>query len=89
MTYTQHRDTQEVLATLDKLDIDSDEDRYTNKEEIYKRFGWEEDYLNNSLNSWQKLKPKLWALFDEPGSSLPAKVSKEKFDAQLNFYFIV
>ena len=24
MTYTQHRDTQEVLTTLDKLDIDND-----------------------------------------------------------------
>jgi hypothetical protein len=24
MTYTQHRDTQDVLTTLDKLDIDND-----------------------------------------------------------------
>lgn len=37
MTYTQHRDTQEVLATLDKLDIDIDEERLNNEEEIYRR----------------------------------------------------
>lgn len=38
MTYTQHRDTQEVLSNLDKLDIDIDEERMNNPEEIYKRY---------------------------------------------------
>lgn len=38
MTYTQHRDTQEVLATLDKLDIEIDEEILNNQEELYKRF---------------------------------------------------
>ncbi|VDD85823.1 unnamed protein product [Enterobius vermicularis] len=74
MTYTQHRDTQEVLSTLDKLDIKIDEERKNNPEEIYKRFGWEDDYYNNSLSAWQKLKPKLWRLFDEPTSSVAAQV---------------
>ncbi|VDN54472.1 unnamed protein product [Dracunculus medinensis] len=74
MTYTQHRDTQEVLATLDKLDIDIDEERLNNEEEIYRRFGWEDDYHNDSLSTWQKLKPKIWRLFDEPYSSQGAKV---------------
>lgn len=50
MTYTQHRDTQEVLNTLDKLDIDDDDDdtqdRKVRDAELYKRFGWEDDFHN-------------------------------------------
>uniref|UniRef100_A0A0N4ZAL1 BTB domain-containing protein n=1 Tax=Parastrongyloides trichosuri TaxID=131310 RepID=A0A0N4ZAL1_PARTI len=72
MTYTQHRDTQDVLTTLDKLDID--DDTLNNKEELYKLFGWEDDYYNDNLSSWQKLKPKLWRVFDEPSSSRSAKI---------------
>ncbi|CAD5224139.1 unnamed protein product [Bursaphelenchus okinawaensis] len=72
MTYTQHRDTQEVLQTLDKLDID--DEALNNQEELYRRFGWEDDYHNQSLSAWQKLKPKLWRLFDEPSSSQGAKI---------------
>ncbi|VDN01842.1 unnamed protein product [Thelazia callipaeda] len=74
MTYTQHRDTEEVLTTLDKLDIDFDEDRLKDEEELYRRFGWEEDFHNHSLSRWQRLKPKIWYLFDEPYSSNGAKV---------------
>ncbi|KAI1714676.1 ion transport protein [Ditylenchus destructor] len=72
MTYTQHRDTQEVLQTLDKLDVD--EDSLRNEELLYKKFGWEDDYHNQSLSCWQKLKPKVWMLFDEPSSTRGAKV---------------
>uniref|UniRef100_A0AAF5PV09 BTB domain-containing protein n=5 Tax=Wuchereria bancrofti TaxID=6293 RepID=A0AAF5PV09_WUCBA len=74
MTYTQHRDTQEVLTTLDKLDIDFDENHLKDPGEVYRRFGWEDDYHNQSLSKWQKLKPKIWHLFDEPYSSNGAKV---------------
>ncbi|KAK0428196.1 hypothetical protein QR680_010667 [Steinernema hermaphroditum] len=74
MTYTQHRDTQEVLHNLDKLDIDNDPESVQNEIEIYKEFGWEDDYYNDSLSEWQKLKPKIWMLFDEPSSSLGAKI---------------
>lgn len=38
MTYTQHRDTQEVLTTLDKLDIDFDENCLKDPEEVYRRY---------------------------------------------------
>jgi hypothetical protein len=72
LRYTQHRDTQEVLQTLDKLDID--DDALNNEEELYKRFGYTDDYLNRSLSKWQKLKPKIWRIFDEPSSSQAAKV---------------
>uniref|UniRef100_A0AC34Q2X2 Uncharacterized protein n=1 Tax=Panagrolaimus sp. JU765 TaxID=591449 RepID=A0AC34Q2X2_9BILA len=72
MTYTQHRDTQEVLSTLEKLDVDVE--KLNNQEELYKRFGWEDDYHNQSLSFWQKIKPKLWRLFEEPSSSTGAKI---------------
>ena len=72
MTYTQHRDTQETLAVLDRLDLDTDK---PSDEEIARKFGFEEDYINNRLSWWQRLKPKIWSLFDEPYSSGYAKVS--------------
>ncbi|KJH52331.1 K+ channel tetramerization domain protein [Dictyocaulus viviparus] len=71
MTLSGTRDTQEVLKTLDELDIEVDND---DGPELYQRFGWEDDFHNDSLSSWQKLKPKIWRLFDEPSSSRGAKV---------------
>uniref|UniRef100_A0A5S6QXS3 BTB domain-containing protein n=1 Tax=Trichuris muris TaxID=70415 RepID=A0A5S6QXS3_TRIMR len=71
MTYTQYRDTQETLAVLERLDVDSD---LHDEEAVAKRFGWEDDYLSGNLSWWQRLKPKVWALFDEPYSSTSAKV---------------
>ncbi|KAI1279602.1 Potassium voltage-gated channel protein Shaw [Halotydeus destructor] len=71
MTYTQHRDTQETLAVLDRLDLDTNK---PTEEEIARRFGFEESYLNGSVNWWQSLKPRVWSLFDEPYSSAYAKL---------------
>ncbi|VDK63430.1 unnamed protein product [Cylicostephanus goldi] len=71
MTLSGTRDTQEVLKTLDELDIEVDN---ADGPELYQRFGWEDDYHNDSLSSWQRLKPKIWRLFDEPGSSKAAKI---------------
>ncbi|XP_060521302.1 potassium voltage-gated channel protein Shaw-like isoform X2 [Cylas formicarius] len=71
MTYTQHRDTQETLAVLDRLDLDTDK---PSDEEIARKFGFEDDYFKGTLSWWQLMKPKLWSLFDEPYSSTAAKV---------------
>lgn len=71
MTYTQHRDTQETLAVIESLDLDSDP---PTQEEIAKKFGWEDDFYSGSLSAWQEIKPKVWALFDEPWSSKYARV---------------
>lgn len=71
MTYTQHRDTQETLAVLDRLDLDADK---PSDEEIARKFGFEEAYHAGQLSCWQKLKPQMWSLFDEPYSSVYAKV---------------
>jgi potassium voltage-gated channel Shaw-related subfamily C member 1 len=72
MTYTTHRNTQETLQILDRLDLDTD--RLT-EEEIMKRFGVEDAYKNGDLNCWHSIRPRLWALFEEPNSSVTAKVS--------------
>ncbi|XP_014247530.1 potassium voltage-gated channel protein Shaw isoform X2 [Cimex lectularius] len=71
MTYTQHRDTQETLAVLDRLDLDSEK---PSDEEMARKFGFEEDYFNGTVSWWQRLKPQLWSLFDEPYSSNTAKI---------------
>jgi len=71
MTYTQHRDTQETLAVLDRLDLDTDK---PNEEEVARKFGFEDDYYNGTVSWWQNSKPKLWSLFDEPYSSQAAKI---------------
>ncbi|KAK7091367.1 hypothetical protein V1264_009057 [Littorina saxatilis] len=71
MTYTQHRDTQDVLAILDRLDLDTDK---PTEEDIMKKFGLEEEYKAGELNCWQRIQPKIWALFDEPYSSTAAKI---------------
>ncbi|XP_054265700.1 potassium voltage-gated channel protein Shaw-like [Macrosteles quadrilineatus] len=71
MTYTQHRDTQETLAVLDRLDLDTDK---PSDEEMARKFGFEEDYFQGTLSWWQRLKPQLWSLFDEPYSSNTAKM---------------
>ncbi|OZC11976.1 K+ channel tetramerization domain protein [Onchocerca flexuosa] len=71
MTYTQHRDTQETLAVIESLDLDAEP---PTQEETAKKFGWEDDYYSGNLSKWQQLKPKIWALFDEPWSSQYAKI---------------
>ncbi|KAJ8978254.1 hypothetical protein NQ317_012610 [Molorchus minor] len=70
-TYSIHRDTQATLAILDKLDIDAER---PSDEEVARMFGYEEAYHAGTLTRWQKLKPKIWALFDEPYSSSSAKI---------------
>jgi len=73
MTYTTHRDTQETLQTLDRLDLDTDK---PTEEDIMKKFGLETSYQTGDLNCWQRIKPRVWALFEEPYSSSYAKVSR-------------
>ncbi|CAL8068169.1 unnamed protein product [Calicophoron daubneyi] len=70
MTYTAHRDTQATLQTLDKYDIDEDD---YHPDKLYKRFGYEEEYSCNELTVWQKYRPKVWALFEMPNSSVGAR----------------
>ncbi|ETN64486.1 potassium voltage-gated channel Shaw-related subfamily C, invertebrate [Anopheles darlingi] len=71
MTYTQHRNTQETLAVLDRLDLDTEK---PTDEEVAKKFGFEDAYNKGKVSWWQHLKPQIWSLFDEPYSSNAAKI---------------
>ncbi|KAK1122085.1 hypothetical protein K0M31_009926 [Melipona bicolor] len=69
-TYSVHRETQATLAILDKLEVDGEK---LSDEEIARLFGYEEEYNRGTLTKWQKLRPRIWTLFDEPYSSTTAK----------------
>ncbi|CAF5152834.1 unnamed protein product, partial [Rotaria magnacalcarata] len=82
MTYTTHRDTQDVLVGLDRLDLD---DEPITEEEIPHKFGWDYDptirHKNMSVQEYMKtltwfkrVQPRIWQLFEEPYSSSVAKV---------------
>ena len=43
---SQHRDTQETLAVLDRLDLDTDK---PSEEELAKRFGYEDDFYSGTV----------------------------------------
>jgi len=59
--------------TSDRLDLDTDK---PTEEDILKKFQLVDDDfgLLSRTTCWQRLKPKIWALFDEPRSSKAAKV---------------
>lgn len=78
---TQHRDTQETLAVLDRLDLDTEK---PSEEELARKFGFEEDYFKGSVSWWQNIKPQIWSLFDEPYSSNSAKVSHSPLPSTFN-----
>ena len=63
------------MTILDKLDIETEN---PTGEEIAEKFGWADDYHMNKLSIWQRTKPKIFSLFDEPHSSNWAKVRKAK-----------
>lgn len=67
----QHRNTQETLAVLDRLDLDTEK---PSEEETAKKFGFEDAYIKGKVSWWQHIKPQIWSLFDEPYSSNAAKV---------------
>lgn len=73
LNFLQHRDTQETLAVLERLDLDTEK---PTDEELARKFGFEEDYMRGTVSWWQQIKPQIWSLFDEPYSSNSAKVSK-------------
>ena len=68
----QHRDTQQTLTVLERLDLDTEK---PTAEETAKKFGFEDDFYSGNISWWQKTKPKIWSTFDEPYSSSLAKVS--------------
>lgn len=85
MTYTGHRNTEEVLGILDQLDLVTEK---TSDEELMKKFRLENEYRSGTLSKLQRLRPKIWSLFDEPYSSRAAKVcSLVQQLALLSFFY--
>lgn len=87
MTYTRHRDTQETLQIIDRLDLDTErgaEDGGDGEglQELYRRFGLEDRFLAGTLSPWQRLRPRAWCLFEEINSSTAARVRYYSFHSQ-------
>lgn len=75
---------QSTLAILDKLELD---DEQLSEESIARLFGFDEALLNyNELSCWQRTRPKIYALFDEPSSSTGAKVIYSSASLFLRLY---
>ncbi len=49
------------------------------------KFGFLDAYQRNDLSIWQRTKPKMYSLFDEPHSSSCAKVSGENKPSDHSF----
>ena len=82
LTYTRHRDTQATLSVLDTLDSELQK---KTEEELARMFGYEEEYHGGKLTLWMKIKPMVWMMFDEPKSSIYAKVIA-RFESQISLY---
>ena len=75
MTYTKHRSTQETLQILDSLDLDV---VCSTTDDLIKKFDWEDDIDlidKGHLATRKRLQSIIWQLFEEPRSSIIAKVS--------------
>ena len=72
-TYTKHRQTEETLMTLEKLNIDVDK---TPRSELATKFGMDREpgYPEN-LSFFKRIQPIVWQMFEEPRSSIPARVT--------------
>nr|CAD2167182.1 unnamed protein product [Meloidogyne enterolobii] len=70
--YRTGRETQETLALIESMEMDTD--IRPTQEDVAKKFGWEDEYNNGKLNLWQQVKPKLWSLFEEPWTSRGARI---------------
>lgn len=68
MTYTKHRSTQETLQTLDSLGLDT---ICSTHNDLIKKFSYDNE---SQLTERQRLFMIVWQLFEEPRSSLTAKV---------------
>lgn len=71
-TYTKHRDTEETLATLERLSLD---DEKTSEQDLARMFGLDEDpdWQKGVLPWHKRIKPIIWQMFYEPNSSKTAK----------------
>ncbi|XP_055506721.1 potassium voltage-gated channel subfamily C member 2-like isoform X2 [Leucoraja erinacea] len=88
MTYRQHRDAEEALDIFEAPDLLSGEIQEGEDEsEFNKRLGIEECSPRGGggiANRWKRLRPRIWALFEDPYSSRAAR-----FIAFASLFFIL
>lgn len=75
--YREHRDAKDTLRNIEFYQTDDVEEREV-EETFFDRI------QNRRQTRWQKLKPKLWQLVDDPYSSRLAKVCQTKIDDDIN-----
>ncbi|MEE6480638.1 hypothetical protein FKM82_012632 [Ascaphus truei] len=77
MTYRQHRDAEEALDIFETPDLITREPTPTEEgeEELGKRLG-SQDVLGHGgkVGRWRRLRPRIWALFEDPYSSRAARI---------------
>ena len=71
---------------LDRLDLDTEK---PSEEEIAKRFGFEDEYMEGRVSWWQQTKPRIWSMFDEPYSSTAAKVRLNVYSCRVTLTLII
>jgi potassium voltage-gated channel Shaw-related subfamily C protein len=73
-TYTKHRTTEETLACLDRINIDSDK---TSKEDLIIKFGIDHisGFTSGRIPFLRRIQPIIWQMFNEPRSSNAAMVN--------------
>ena len=79
MTYTKHRSTQETLQTLDSLELDTVR---SSKDDLIRKFNWENDSHRAStgrLPFYKHARMIIWQLFEESRSSTMARVNSLSF----------
>ncbi|CAM4949235.1 unnamed protein product [Rotaria socialis] len=84
MTYTTHRSIQETLQVLDSLDLDTVRSTH---EDTIKKYDWENDpcvISTDQLPVRKRLISIIWQLFEEPRSSIMAKMI-----AVISIFFII
>ena len=71
LTYPRKRNTQAALSILDNLD--SEPEKKT-EEELARMFSYDEEYSKGTMTRWMRLRMEVWMMFDDPKSSIYAKV---------------
>ncbi|GFO39607.1 potassium voltage-gated channel subfamily c member 2 [Plakobranchus ocellatus] len=73
-TYRAHRDAQETLADFDNDNDDDDEDDGYDEDEIARRFGIFNEATKTEKSWFERWRPRIWTLLEEPYSSRAATV---------------
>ncbi|GFR96597.1 potassium voltage-gated channel subfamily C member 1 [Elysia marginata] len=72
--YRAHRDAQETLADFDNDNDDDDDDDGYDEDEIARRFGIVNEATKTEKSWFERWRPRIWTLLEEPYSSRAATI---------------